>query len=159
MLELCPQGHETSIFSTHQFLERLPVEQRITLGEDDPQNVRTLAEKVDALWSLHGMKTSFSSSVASLVDVDEHAQLAAVSSRGSDHSRGGRGREGHGGQAGAARGGGQQPGGLQVTTQSKAVVASLLPKEMVRIQSSLCLYHFIYVDKAHSCTTPCNWGN
>jgi hypothetical protein len=28
MLELCPQGHETSIFCTHLFLERLPAELR-----------------------------------------------------------------------------------------------------------------------------------
>jgi hypothetical protein len=35
MLELCPRGHETSIFFTHLLLERLPAELRITLGEDD----------------------------------------------------------------------------------------------------------------------------
>jgi hypothetical protein len=39
MLELCPRGHETSIFFTHLFLERLPAKLRITLGEDDHQNV------------------------------------------------------------------------------------------------------------------------
>ncbi len=27
------------------------------LGEDDPQNVRALAKKADALWSLHRIKT------------------------------------------------------------------------------------------------------
>jgi hypothetical protein len=75
MLELCPRGHETSIFFTHLFLERHPAELRITLGEDNHQNVWALAKKADALWSLQGMKTSFSSSVASLVDVDEPAQV------------------------------------------------------------------------------------
>jgi hypothetical protein len=50
------------------FLERLLAELWKTLGEDDHQNVRTLAKKADALWSLHGIKTSFS---ASLVDVEE----------------------------------------------------------------------------------------
>ncbi len=54
------------------------------------------------------------------------------------------------------RSSGQQPGGLQATAQSKAV-ASLLHKEMARIQSGLCLYHFNYGDKAHSCTPLCNW--
>jgi hypothetical protein len=34
MLELCPRGHETSIFFTHLFLERRPAELRITLGEE-----------------------------------------------------------------------------------------------------------------------------
>jgi hypothetical protein len=82
MLELCPRGHETSIFFTHLFLERLPAELRITLGEDDHQNVRALAKKADGLWSLHGMKTSFTSAVASVVDTEEPAQVAAVSARG-----------------------------------------------------------------------------
>jgi hypothetical protein len=91
MLELCPRGHETSIFFTHLFLERLPAELRITLGEDNHQNVWALAKKADALCSLHGMKASFSSSVASLVDVDEPAQVAAVSSHRSNCCRGGPG--------------------------------------------------------------------
>jgi hypothetical protein len=156
MLELCPRGHETSIFFTHLFLERLPAELRITLGEDDHQNVRALAKKADALWSLHGMKSSFTASVASLVDVDEPAAVAAVSSRGSHRGRGGRSRGSRGGQAGAGPSGGQQPGG--VATQSKAA-ASLLPREMARIQSGLCPKHFNFRDKAHSCTPPCSWGN
>jgi hypothetical protein len=155
MLELCLQGHETSIFFTHLFLERLPAELRITLGEDDHQNVQALAKKADALWFLHRMKTTFSASVASLVDVDEPAQVAAVPSRGSTRGRGGHGCGG--GPAGSARGG-QQSGSQQASGQPTAV-ASLLPREMARIQSSLCLNHFNYGDKACSCTPPCNWGN
>jgi hypothetical protein len=49
MLELCPRGHETSIFFTHLFLERLRTELRIRLGKDDHQNVRVLAKEADAL--------------------------------------------------------------------------------------------------------------
>jgi hypothetical protein len=157
MLELCPRGHETSIFFTHLFLERLPAELRITLGEGDHQNVRALAKKADSLWSFHGMKPSFASAVASLVDVDEPSPVAVVSPRGSGRGRG-RGRSSRGGQGGSPRGGGQQPGGQQGAGQSKAA-ASLLPREMARIQSGLCLYHFNHGEKAHSCTPPCNWGN
>jgi uncharacterized membrane protein YgcG len=155
MLELCPRGHETSIFFTHLFLERLPAELRITLGEDDHQNVRALAKKADALWSLHGMKSSFSASVASLVEAEEPASVAAVSSRGSSRGKGGRGR---GGRGGPTRGGGNQQGGQQSSGQPTAA-ASLLPREMARIQSGLCLNHFNYGDKARSCTPPCVWGN
>jgi hypothetical protein len=82
MLELCPRGHETNIFFMHLFLERVPPKLRITLGEDDHQNMRALAKKADALWFLHGMKTSFSASAASLVDDEEPSQVAAVSSCG-----------------------------------------------------------------------------
>jgi hypothetical protein len=156
MLELCPRGHESSIFFTHLFLERLPAELRITLGEDDHQNVRALAKKADSLWSLHGTKSSFSPAMASLVDMDEPSPVAVVSSRGSGRGCG-RGRGSRGGVAGGPRGGDQQPGGQQVAGQYKAA-ASLIPR-MARIQSGLCLYHFIHGEKAHSCTAPCNWGN
>jgi hypothetical protein len=82
MLELCPRGHETNIFFMHLFLERLPAKLWITLEENGHQNMQALAEKADVLWSLHGMKTSFSASVASLVDIEEPSQVAAASSRG-----------------------------------------------------------------------------
>jgi hypothetical protein len=81
MLELCPRGHETNIFFMHLFLERLPSKLRIILEEDDHQNMQALAERANALWSLHGMKTSFSASVASLVDIEEPSQVVAASSR------------------------------------------------------------------------------
>jgi hypothetical protein len=103
MLELCSQG----IFFTCSFLERLPAELRITLREYDHQNMLTLAKKADALWSLHGMKTSFS---ASLVNVEEPSKVAAVSFHGSGccyrfNCHGGLG--GHSGQPGASRDEGQ----------------------------------------------------
>ncbi len=119
--------------------------------------MRALAKKADSLWSLHGMKSSFASAVASLVDVNEPSLVAVVSPRGSGCGRG-RGRSSRGGQGSSPRGGGQQPGSQQGTGQSKAA-ASLLPREMARNQSGLCLYHFNHGEKAYSCTPLCNWGN
>jgi hypothetical protein len=58
ILELCPRGHETSIFFTHLFLERLPTELRNMLGEDDHQNPRDVTKKADSLWLLHRMHLS-----------------------------------------------------------------------------------------------------
>jgi hypothetical protein len=55
MLEICPRGHESSIFFTHLFLERLPAELRIMLGEDNHQTLRDVAKKADSLWALHKM--------------------------------------------------------------------------------------------------------
>jgi hypothetical protein len=66
MLELCPRGHETSIFFTHLFLERLPAELRILLGEDDHQNPRDVAKKADSLWALHKMNLLPGAAVASV---------------------------------------------------------------------------------------------
>jgi hypothetical protein len=52
----------------------------LTATEHQPSHL-SLDKKADALWPLHGMKTSFSASVASLVDVDERSQVTADSSR------------------------------------------------------------------------------
>ncbi len=46
MLELCSRGHESSIFFTHLFLESLPAELLIKLGEDDHQNVELWQRKL-----------------------------------------------------------------------------------------------------------------
>ncbi len=171
MLELCPRGHETSIFFTHLFLERLPAKLRIMLGEDNHQNPRDVAKKADSLWALHKMHlapgatlamvdgTSSLDGLSSSASLASHgaSTVAAVSSRGMGHgSRG----PGCGGCAfGAARGGGQpQVGGQQGAHQPPAA-PSLRPADSARIQHGLCFYHFIFGGQAHNCTAPCNWGN
>ncbi len=44
------------MFCPHLFLERLPAELRIILGEDDHYDPRPLAEKADQPWALQGGK-------------------------------------------------------------------------------------------------------
>jgi hypothetical protein len=56
MLELCPRGQEGNMFFTHLFMERLPAELRILVGEDNHRDPRPLADKADKLWALHGAK-------------------------------------------------------------------------------------------------------
>jgi hypothetical protein len=103
MLEICPRGHESSIFFTHLFLERLPAELRIMLGEDNHQNPRDVAKKADSLWALHKMHLAPGAAMASVsgsstedgllsssaVASSGSSAVAAISSCGS--SRGGRG--------------------------------------------------------------------
>jgi hypothetical protein len=177
MLELCPRGPETSIFFTHLFLERLPAELRIMLGEDDHQNPRDVAMKADSLWALHKMHLAPGAVVASVdgpssvaglssspsLASDGVSTVAVVFSRGTGHggrglSRGGQGSRG-GRAPGVSRGGGQpQVGGQQVAHQPLAA-PSLRPADLARIQHGLCFYHFNFGDQAHNCTAPCNWGN
>ncbi len=75
------------MFFTHLFLERLPAELRIMLGEDDHQDPRPLAEKADKLWALHGAKLGHIAAVDD--NTAEPAQVAAVSARGGQQGRGG----------------------------------------------------------------------
>ena len=150
MLDLCPRGHETSIFFTHLFLERLPAELRIMLGEDDHQDPRPLAAKADQLWALHGGK------FATIAAVDEDpvaaSPVAAVSSRqpSSNSSRGKKGKSGCGRQSAAAGAAG---------APKAAVTPSYSPKELSKMQAELCFYHWTFGDKAQKCDPPCNWGN
>jgi hypothetical protein len=54
MAELCPTSHEDSPFFLFLFMQRLPKELRIVLGEmDDHEDVRAMAVEADKLWSLH----------------------------------------------------------------------------------------------------------
>jgi hypothetical protein len=53
MLELCPTGHEASLFFLFLFLQRLPSFLRIMLGEDGYEDIRAVALKADKLWAIH----------------------------------------------------------------------------------------------------------
>ncbi len=140
MLELCPRGHESSIFFTHLYLERLPAKLRIMLGEDDHQDPRGLAEKADKLWALHGQE----SNLLAAVDSVDQPTVAAVSARGRQGHKPASG--GRGGRGGAAAAGSQLPPPLK-------------PVDLARIQAGLCFYHWTFGDKANKCVQPCNWGN
>jgi hypothetical protein len=177
MLELCPRGHETSIFFTHLFLERLPAELRIMLGEDNHQNPRDVAKKADSLWALHKMHLTPGAMVASMdgssaadglssspsVASTAASAVAAVSSRGmgcGGRGLGRGGRSGCGGQSSAsARGGTQQLAGGQQAGGLSQAVPPLRPADLARIQHGLCFYHFNFGEQAHNCVAPCNWGN
>jgi hypothetical protein len=178
MLELCPRGHETRIFFTHLFLERLPAELRIMLGEDNHQNPRDVAKKADSLWALHKMHLCPGAVVASVdgtSTVDDlssspspssgassgPSSVAAVSSQGVGRGGRGPGRGGRGSCGGRSSGssrGGAQAGGQQASSLPQAA-PPLRPADLARIQHGLCFYHFNFGEQAHNCVAPCNWGN
>ena len=144
MFEFCPRGHEANIFFTHLFLERLPAELRILLGEDDHEDPRQLAAKADKLWSLHGGKFAAVASVEAL----DSAPVAAVAARGRtgrDKVKGGAGRQRAVADADGAR--------------QAAVKPATNPRDLAQLESGLCYYHFTYGDKATKCKDTCSWGN
>jgi hypothetical protein len=53
MLEFCPAGESTTAIFTYLFLQRLPREIRVLLSEDDPADVRAIADKADRLIAMH----------------------------------------------------------------------------------------------------------
>jgi hypothetical protein len=78
MLELCPTGHEVSPFFL--FLQRLPKELRIMLGEDDHLDLRATAAKADKLWAVHAHQQlgTVDSVDSSLLQEPLAASIAAV---------------------------------------------------------------------------------
>jgi len=156
MAELCPTGHEDSPFFLFLFMQRLPKELRIVLGEvDDHEDVRAMAAKADKLWSLHNHQQH---GVVASVDPaapssQPPATIAAV--KPGPPARGGR----SGGQRGKGRGrggAGSAPKPAATTTPSAVVT----PDSMARASSGLCYFHWRFGDGATRCEGVCSWqGN
>ena len=145
MLELCPAGEERSKFFSFHFLQRLPQELRIMLGDDDHQEIQQLAAKADRLWAIHGHRLH---GVVAAVAPPEDPQQAI---NAVNHSRGGRTSRGRGRGRGSQtpRGGGANPGAPAVA-----------PVSLARDSSGLCYYHWNFGDKATKCEAACSWqGN
>ncbi len=53
MLEYCPAGKSATAVFAYLFLQRLPGEIRVLLSEDDPADVRAIADKADRLIAMH----------------------------------------------------------------------------------------------------------
>jgi hypothetical protein len=57
MLELCPRGKESSTFFFFFFLQRLPREIRVLLADENPADLRAVADKADKLVVLHSSQS------------------------------------------------------------------------------------------------------
>jgi hypothetical protein len=140
MLELCPAGEETSSFFAFHFLQRLPQELRIMLGDDDHTDIQQLAVKADRLWAIHGHRM--------------HGSVAAVAAPADPNINAVRGNRG--GKGGRGRGRGQQ----MPPPKPAAASSSVPPASLARASSGLCYYHWSFGEKATKCEGTCSWqGN
>jgi uncharacterized membrane protein YgcG len=149
MLELCPRGEERNPFFIFLFLQRLPRELRVLLGDEALEEPRDLAEKADKLWALHSHQHGV---VAAVEGEEEEAPVAAVKPQPYRHrggKKGGRGR-GRGGGGGGASSGQQN---------AEPVTPNQAPAALARMSTGLCHFHWTYGEKAQRCEAPCNWGN
>jgi hypothetical protein len=153
MLEMCPMGHEDGPFFLFLFLQRLPKELRIMLGDDEYDDMRTLAWKVDKLWSIHNHQQP---GVVAAVEPSPpteppSATIAAV--RGGSSASRARGR-GRGGKSG------RRPPPSAPTAVAASTSATPSPAQLARSSSGLCFYHWRYGDLATHCEGVCSWqGN
>jgi hypothetical protein len=68
MLEFCPAGELSTAVFAFLFLQRLPQEIRVLLSEDDPANMRAIAEKDDRLIAMHGPQSHDSCAVVAAAE-------------------------------------------------------------------------------------------
>jgi hypothetical protein len=78
MLEYCPAGESTTAVFTFLYLQRLPREIRVLLSEDDPANMRAVAEKADRLIAMHVPQSHDTCAVVAAEDTYEDADVVAA---------------------------------------------------------------------------------
>jgi hypothetical protein len=80
MIEMCPRQHLDSPFFIYFFLQRLPRGIRVLLAEEDPKDVRRIAEKADRSVVLHVPQHHDAVAAVPLSSNDD-ADVAAVEPR------------------------------------------------------------------------------
>jgi hypothetical protein len=82
MMELCPPAHTNSPFFLFFFLQRLPREIRVLLSEEDPADIRKIAEKADRLVIHYTPQQHDTVAALPLSSDDEDGDVAAVRKQG-----------------------------------------------------------------------------
>ncbi len=78
MLEYCPAGESATAVFAYLFLQRLPREIRVLLSEDDPADMRAIADKADRLIAMHVPQGHDACSAVSAADELELDLVAAT---------------------------------------------------------------------------------
>jgi hypothetical protein len=78
MLEFCPAGELSAAVFAFLFLQRLPQEIRVLLSEDDPANMRAIAEKDDRLIAMHVPQSHDSCAVVAAAEQLDAGHLSYI---------------------------------------------------------------------------------
>jgi hypothetical protein len=152
MLELCPRGQEKNEFFLFLFLQRLPRELWVLLG-DDFAEPRDLAARADRLWAMHSHDHAL---IATLQGEEPSAAPVAAVQGGGQRPQAARGR-GTAQRSRGSRGSGNGGGGGQRAANPAAFANA--PGTLARFATGLCHFHWTYGNKATKCESPCSWGN
>jgi hypothetical protein len=142
MLEYCPTGESSTAVFAYLFLQRLPREIRVLLSEDDPADMRAIADKADRLIAMHVPQGHDACATVSLEDDSEGDLVAAMGSERRKKKFPVSTRPPQQQQAGVGRRGGLSRRG---TDQAAAP------------RTSMCYYHAKFSEQARYCQEGCLW--
>jgi hypothetical protein len=133
MLEFCPTGESSTAVFAYLFLQHLPREIRVLLSEDDPADMRAIADKADRLIAMHVPQGHDACATVSLEDDCEGDLVAAMGGERRKKKFPIPKRPPQQQQAGAGRRGGPSP------------------------RTSMCFYHAKFGEQARYCQEGCLW--
>jgi hypothetical protein len=144
MLEYCQEGESTTAVFAFLFLQRLPREIRVLLSEDDPANMRAIAEKADRLIAMHVPQSHDSCAAVAADDVHEDPEVVAA-------LQGARSRKDKTSKRPLQQPTQQKELGRQITLPRKS-------QEQGRpLRTSMCHYHAKFGEQAKHCQEGCAW--
>jgi hypothetical protein len=144
MLEFCPAGEATTAVFAFLFLQRLPREIRVLLSEDDPADMRAIAEKADRLIAIHVPQSHDSCAAVAAVDVADDSDVVAA-------LQGARSRKEKGNRRP------QQPSPQQKALGRRFDISKKAQERGTPLRTSMCYYHAKFGEQAKYCQEGCVW--
>jgi hypothetical protein len=144
MLEYCPAGESTTAVFAFLYLQRLPREIRVLLSEDDPANMRAIAEKADRLIAMHVPQSHDTcAAVAAEDSFDEAGVVAALQGAWSRKDKGPKW---------------PQQSHTQPKELGRWINLTRKGQDQGRsFRTSMCYYHAKFGEQAKHCQEGCAW--
>jgi hypothetical protein len=143
MLEFCLAGESATAVFACLFLQRLPREIRVLLSEDDPADMRAIADKADRLIAMHVPQGHDACAALASSDQDQDQDLVAATGGARRKKKVLAARQPQQQQQVAS---GQRGGGPR-----RSVAQAAAPR------TSMCFYHTRFGEKAKYCEEGCSW--
>jgi hypothetical protein len=141
MLEYCPAGESATAVFAYLFLQRLPREIRILLSEDDPADMRAIANKADRLIAMHVPQGHNTCAMVSAADEQQDSDLVAATGGARRKKKVPPSQRPQPQQGGSGQRGGPP------RRQAQAAVR----------RTSMCFYHARFGERAKYCEEGCLW--
>jgi hypothetical protein len=143
MLEYCPVGESATAVFAYLFLQRLPREIRVLLSEDNPADMRAIADKANRLIAMHVPQTHDTCATVSAAEEQQDSDLVAAMGGARRKKKLPPPQRPQQQQAG--------PGQRSGPPRCQGAVQTAFPR------TSMCFYHARFGERAKYCEEGCLW--